>query len=56
MFLTRCKDTTKKNSLYYTSAIVRDIVQSNEDRVKIINTGVKAFTRCENKGAMCDFR
>lgn len=39
MFLTRCKDTTKKNSLYYTSEIVREIVQSNEDRVKIINTG-----------------
>lgn len=56
MFLTRCKDTTKKNSLYYTSDLVRDILQSNEDRVKIINTGVKAFTRCENKGASCDFR
>ena len=56
MFLTRCKDTTKKNSLYYTSEIVRDIIQSNGDRVKIINTGVKAFTRCENKGASCDFR
>ena len=41
MFLTRCKDTTKKNTLYYTTEIVRDIVQSNEDKVKIINTGVK---------------
>ena len=39
MFLTRCKDTNKKNSLYYTSEIIRDILQSNEDRVKIINTG-----------------
>ena len=56
MFLTRCKDTTKKNSLYYTSRIVRDIIMSNDDRLKIINTGVKAFTKCENKGAKCDFR
>ena len=56
MFLTRCKDTTKKNSLYYTSKIVRDILQCNEEKVKIINTGVKAFTRCENKGASCNFR
>ena len=56
MFLTRCKDTTKKNSLYYTSRIVRDIIMSNDDRLKIINTGVKAFTKCENKGATCDFR
>ena len=55
-FLTRCKDTTKKNSLYYTSNIIRDIVMSNEDNLKIINTGVKAFTKCENKGATCDFR
>ena len=39
MFLTRCKDTTKKNSLYYTSRIVRDIVMSNEEHIKIINTG-----------------
>ena len=29
---------------------------SNDDRLKIINTGVKAFTKCENKGATCDFR
>jgi len=56
MFLTRCKDTTKKNTLYYTTEIVRDIVQCNEEKVKIINTGVKAFTRCENKGAICPFR
>jgi tRNA (cytosine34-C5)-methyltransferase len=56
MFLTRCKDISKKNSLYYTSETVRDIVHSNGDRVKIINTGVKAFSKCENKGATCDFR
>ena len=56
MFLTRCKDVTKKNSLYYTSMLVRDIVLSNIDRVKIINTGVKAFVKCENKGADSDFR
>ena len=41
MFLTRCKDTSKKNTLYYTTEIVRDIVTSNEEKVKIINTGVK---------------
>jgi hypothetical protein len=56
MFLTRCKDVTKKNSLYFTSMLVRDIVTSNVERVKIINTGVKAFCKCENKGADCNFR
>merc|ERR1712107_85776 len=35
---------------------VKEIVEHNKDRVKIINTGVKAFTRCEHKGAECDFR
>ena len=32
------------------------IMELNKERVKIINTGVKAFARCENKGATCDFR
>ena len=27
-----------------------------EEGRKIFNTGVKAFTRCENKGAGCDYR
>ena len=56
MFLTRCKDRNIKNNLYFTSQLVRNIVMNNEDRVKIINTGVKAFARCENKGADCIYR
>jgi len=55
-FLTRCKDENKKNNLYFTTDRVKEIVEHNKDRVKIINTGVKAFTRCEHKGAECDFR
>ena len=35
---------------------MRDVVTSNEDRIKIINTGVKAFAKCENKGSDCAFR
>ena len=31
-------------------------MENNKERVKIINTGVKAFTRCDNKGSECDFR
>ena len=58
MFLTRCKDSKKRNNLYFTSRLVRSIVESNEGRegVKIVNTGVKGFTKAENKGATCDFR
>merc|ERR1719397_2405283 len=54
--LTRCADETKKNNLYLTTEGVREVVEANKERVKIINTGVKAFARCENKGATCDFR
>jgi len=56
MFLTRCKDLTKKNTLYFTSKLVRNLITSNTDRVKIINAGVKSFAKCENKGATCTFR
>ena len=56
MFLTRCVDESKKNSVYFTTEKVRHVMENNVDRVKIINTGVKAFVRCENKGALCDYR
>ena len=54
--LTRCADETKKNNLYLTTEGVKEVIEANKERVKIINTGVKAFARCENKGATCDFR
>lgn len=54
MFLSR--HATKRNNLYFTSKLVRNLMQSNADRVKIINAGVKSFAKCENKGANCNFR
>ncbi|XP_025410289.1 tRNA (cytosine(34)-C(5))-methyltransferase [Sipha flava] len=53
--LTRCSVGKKKN-IYYTSSSIRDIVKNNQDRVKIINTGVKTFVRCDNKSMKCNFR
>uniref|UniRef100_A0A182MM40 tRNA (cytosine(34)-C(5))-methyltransferase n=1 Tax=Anopheles culicifacies TaxID=139723 RepID=A0A182MM40_9DIPT len=53
--LTRCKVGKKKN-VYFCSSIVRDIVQLNEKRVKIINLGVKSFVRCATRNIECDFR
>nr|CAD7396849.1 unnamed protein product [Timema cristinae] len=55
MFMVRCKEGKKKN-IYFTSPIVRDIVLNNNDKLKIINTGVKTFVRCDNKGTVCSFR
>ncbi|XP_055715572.1 tRNA (cytosine(34)-C(5))-methyltransferase [Phlebotomus papatasi] len=53
--LTRCH-TGKKKNIYFSSDAIRDIVQLSGDRVKIINTGVKVFVRCDNKNMSCAFR
>lgn len=39
-----------------TSAAIRDIVIGNADKVKMINTGIKTFVRCDNKNMKCAFR
>lgn len=53
--LVRCHEGKKKN-IYFTSLAIRDIVISNENKVKMINTGVKTFVRCDNKNMKCAFR
>lgn len=53
--LTRCHVGKKKN-IYLTSSGVRDLVLRNQSTVKFINTGVKAFVRCDNKNMKCAFR
>ena len=56
-FLIRTRDpNSRKNNIYFTTAKVRDLVENNTERVKIINTGVKAFARADAKGSECDFR
>jgi len=56
LFLTRCADATKKKNIYFTTAGVREVVEHNKEKVKIINTGVKAFVRADNKGSGCEYR
>lgn len=53
--LVRCIGRKKKN-IYYTSPEIRNVVLSNEDQIKLINTGVKSFVRCDNKNMDCPFR
>ncbi|XP_057666067.1 tRNA (cytosine(34)-C(5))-methyltransferase [Diorhabda carinulata] len=53
--LTRCRVGKKKN-IYLTSDAVRNLVVSNQGNVKFINTGIKAFVRCDNKNMKCAFR
>lgn len=53
--LTRCIGGKKKN-LYFCSKTVKDVVQANEAQIKIINTGIKVWVRCDNRNMKCDFR
>lgn len=53
--LTRSIEGKKKN-LYFCSETVKHLVQANEEKCKIINTGVKAFVRCDNRNMSCEFR
>lgn len=53
--LTRSHEGKKKN-LYFCSETVKHLVQANEENCKIINTGVKAFVRCDNRNMNCEFR
>lgn len=53
--LSRCHESRKRN-LYFVSEAVKDIVQENSDRVKIINTGIRMLCRSDNKDAKCPYR
>ncbi|XP_055544299.1 tRNA (cytosine(34)-C(5))-methyltransferase [Wyeomyia smithii] len=53
--LTRCREGKKKN-IYFSADILRNVVSNNEERIKFINLGVKAFARCDNRNRLCDFR
>lgn len=48
--------TGKKKNIYYCSEAVKNLVQANEQNIKIINTGVKVFSRCEHRNMRCEFR
>lgn len=53
--LTRSVSDKKKN-IYFCSEAVRDLLQLNEESIKIINTGVKTFVRCDNRNMKCSYR
>ncbi|KAJ4428687.1 hypothetical protein ANN_25680 [Periplaneta americana] len=51
--LTRCKE---EKNIYFTSPAVSDIVINNNEKIKLINAGVKVFVHCESKSMKCVFR
>jgi len=55
VLLARTQEGKKKN-IYMTNKTVKDVVSLNQDKLKIINTGVKVFARCSNEDVKCEFR
>lgn len=53
--LTRCL-TGKKKNIYLCSKEVRSVLRNNENIIKLINSGVKTFSRCDNRNMECSFR
>jgi len=54
-FMSRSKEKNSRN-IYFTNSLIRDLVERNQEKMKIINTGTKAFVRSENKGTHCGWR
>ncbi|XP_033123738.1 RNA cytosine-C(5)-methyltransferase NSUN2-like isoform X2 [Anneissia japonica] len=52
---TRCH-VGKKRNLYMVNSAVCEIVQACENKLKVINCGVKVWSRSDAKGVDCDFR
>lgn len=48
----------KKKQMYFVSKLVKNIIANNEEWLKLINTGVRMFRRCENNqdGLKCVYR
>lgn len=53
--LTRCA-TGKKKNIYFCTPEVRSVLRNNENNIKLINSGVKTFSRCDNRNMECSFR
>ncbi|KAK3086920.1 hypothetical protein FSP39_025437 [Pinctada imbricata] len=50
-------ETGKRRTLYYVASILKDVIQTNKDRVKFINLGIKIFGRSPSPLVPeCDFR
>lgn len=54
--LGRCQQENKR-TIYLVSETVKNIIETNGDKLKVINTGVRVFCRCEGKEELaCNFR
>ncbi|XP_022701059.1 tRNA (cytosine(34)-C(5))-methyltransferase-like [Varroa jacobsoni] len=53
-----CRSTEgQRRNIYLVSPLVKEVLQHNESRLKVINTGVRVFSRAEGREELgCDFR
>ncbi|VDD91921.1 unnamed protein product [Enterobius vermicularis] len=54
--LGRIADTDRKRTLYFVNDAVKNFLEFNQGRVKVINAGIKMFGRVEHKFQQCNFR
>ncbi|KAM3721147.1 tRNA (cytosine(34)-C(5))-methyltransferase [Dirofilaria immitis] len=54
--LGRTTEANKKRTLYFVNNAVKQFLLCNQDKVKVINAGIRMFGRVENKYNLCRFR
>ncbi|VDK29367.1 unnamed protein product [Gongylonema pulchrum] len=54
--LGRTIEIDKKRTLYFVNSAVKRFLLDNQDKVKVINAGIRMFGRVENKFNLCRFR
>ncbi|EJD76199.1 tRNA (cytosine-5-)-methyltransferase NSUN2 [Loa loa] len=54
--LGRTAEANKKRTLYFVNSAVKQFLLCNQDKIKVINAGIRMFGRVENKYNLCRFR
>ncbi|EJW88371.1 hypothetical protein WUBG_00716 [Wuchereria bancrofti] len=54
--LGRTTEPSKKRTLYFVNSAVKQFLLCNQDKVKVINAGIRMFGRVESKYNVCQFR
>ncbi|CAG9533193.1 unnamed protein product [Cercopithifilaria johnstoni] len=54
--LGRTTEADRKRTLYFVNSAVKQFLLYNQDKVKVINAGIRIFGRVENKYNLCRFR
>jgi tRNA (cytosine34-C5)-methyltransferase len=53
---TRCAQESNRKNIYFCANEASDVLRINENKVKVINAGVKAFIKCDRRIFECPYR